>query len=65
MHVSSSWTAAEIVACLQHVKGTPAVPFLQKKEMLAEGSRQGHFFDFALYLDRSRDARPLGTLPGS
>ena len=32
--------------------------------MLAEGSRQGHFFWFrlelhALYLDRSRDARPL------
>src|SRR5882724_10903299 len=27
--------------------------------MLAEGSRQGHFFGFALYLDRSRDARPL------
>jgi hypothetical protein len=25
----------------------------------AEGSRQGHFFGFALYLDRSRDARPL------
>ena len=27
--------------------------------MLAEGSRQGHFFAFALYLDRSRDARSL------
>jgi hypothetical protein len=25
----------------------------------AEGSRQGHFFGFALYLDLSRDARPL------
>jgi hypothetical protein len=27
--------------------------------MLIENSRQDYFFDFALYLDRSRDARPL------
>ena len=27
--------------------------------LFAEGSCQNHFFRFALYLDRSRDARPL------
>jgi hypothetical protein len=27
--------------------------------LFAEGSRQGLFFRFALYLDRSRDAQPL------
>lgn len=29
----------------------------------ATGSCQGHFFGFALYLDRARDARPLNALP--
>jgi hypothetical protein len=30
-----------------------------ERAILAEGTGQGYFFDFALYLDRSRDARPL------
>jgi len=32
MHANSSWTAVEIVACLQHVKGTERSPvFLKEK----------------------------------
>jgi hypothetical protein len=37
----------------------PARQEAENKSIVVEGSRQGHLFGFALYLARSRDARPL------